>query len=112
MSFQSDDVVKKIAAYIRPVLAEAGVTDPDEMEEEAKNLLGAVQEAVLSQPEGAKYLVQHAESSFCPDCNHRLFLLCEEWGKGPQFYICFRCRRIWHVGHGRIDVPAKDRVTR
>jgi len=52
-----------------------------------------------------KYLVQRAESSFCPDCDRNIFLLCEEDGEGPQFYICFRCRYVGHIGKARLEVP-------
>ena len=57
-----------------------------------------------------KYLTQEAESSFCPDCDRRVTLLCEENGDGPQFYICFPCRFVAHIGEARLDVAEPDVV--
>lgn len=52
-----------------------------------------------------KYLIQRTESSFCPDCDRRVYLLTEETGDWPQFYLCFRCRYVGHIGHRRLGVP-------
>lgn len=48
------------------------------------------------------YVWQQTESSFCAECDKHVTLLCEEWGKGPRFYICWDCKLIWHIGYGRV----------
>lgn len=58
-----------------------------------------------------KYLVQRTEG-FCPDCDRDLTLLCERDGHGPQFYICFPCRFVAHVGKERLKVWDPDVIAR
>jgi len=60
-----------------------------------------------------KYLVQRAEG-LCPDCDRPIYHLFErsaDW-PAPQFYICFRCRYVGHIGHERLEVPEPDVIAR
>lgn len=50
-----------------------------------------------------RYVWQQTESSLCPQCDRPLVLLCEVWGLAPQFYICWDCKHIVHIGHGYVE---------
>jgi len=50
------------------------------------------------------YDIIETESSFCPLCNKRIFLM--SYGGNtrlPSFYICFDCQRIAEVGVGVVE---------
>jgi len=60
----------------------------------------------MSDPKSS-YLLMKTQSSYCPACNKKVYLLCEESGKkNPAFYICFDCKFIGELGKGRVVVKS------
>jgi hypothetical protein len=62
-----------------------------------------------------EYVIQKADSSFCPNCGDNVHLLCPKWGSKQEstttddgrlpdvaFYICFKCMKVFHVGVGEV----------
>ena len=52
----------------------------------------------------SNYIIQHAATSHCSNCQRTVDLLCREDGnlKSPWFYICWSCRLIAQVGKGEV----------
>ena len=57
------------------------------------------------------YLIQEASESHCPAQAqfspasefHRLDLMASESMRGPKFYICWTCRKVYQVGKGEVQ---------
>jgi DNA-directed RNA polymerase subunit RPC12/RpoP len=51
------------------------------------------------------YITQPAEKSHCPQCGESVTMLCTKYERGshiPWFYICWACKRIFHIGVGEV----------
>lgn len=58
----------------------------------------------------ATYIMQKIDSSFCPKCGKKVFLLCPKSAKDcgnkslPWFYICFDCDKVSQIGVGPVEL--------
>jgi transcription elongation factor Elf1 len=53
----------------------------------------------------SKYIVQFDDKTSCPECGHRVRLLCRKDGemkKTPAFYLCHWCGHVAQVGVGPV----------
>jgi hypothetical protein len=53
-----------------------------------------------------KYVLQKSKKSYCKYCTGYVHLLIEKhsgFGPTPTFYICFECKRVFHVGIGEVE---------
>jgi len=51
------------------------------------------------------FKVTRAEKVYCHACNSEMYRLSDERGQGsPEFYICFDCKYIGHIGVGQVEV--------
>lgn len=51
------------------------------------------------------YIIQDADKTRCYECNGRVDLLCDKEGdmiSKPAFYICWKCKRVAHIGRGHV----------
>jgi predicted RNA-binding Zn-ribbon protein involved in translation (DUF1610 family) len=46
------------------------------------------------------YIIQIVQSSYCPNCNNLVYLLCHKDGESPSFYICWNCHFVGEIGVG------------
>jgi len=57
-----------------------------------------------------KYVIQETAKSRCKYCNKPVHLLIEkdpqltfQFDPFPMFYICFDCKKVFHIGIGEVE---------
>jgi len=52
----------------------------------------------------SNYIIQATQSSYCPNCNNLVYLLCDKDGRQcPSFYICWNCKFVAEIGKGPVQ---------